>query len=231
MRSCLLRHNRLLLSIRRNAPAKGIAFSMTQESPTAAAASASAPASAAAVAPPPPPKQKSKKPQPPPPTPTIIHRPPLDPVLLPVPGEPLCRAALRVLNAPTADMKARLGAEAARMWREGQLELPSAENAALDPPAPERPARDDDSVTIVPPQKVKRLKAGGELVLFKKKGSLSLSLSRLLVEVKKEKDSLSLSVLSLPSLTRTYLQNQGPSPRGSRSCTRCATSRAGRSTW
>lgn len=129
-----------------------------------ASASASASASAAAASPPPLPT-KTKKPQPPPPTPTVIHRPPLDPSLLPVPGEPLCRAALRVLNAPTADLKARIGARAARMWFEGQLEPPTPENAGLDPPAPERPTRDDAAVTIVHPQKVKRLKAGGEWLL------------------------------------------------------------------
>lgn len=59
-------------------------------------------------------------------------------------------------------MKARIGAVAAKMWLEGQLELPTPENSAEDLPAPERPARDDGAVTIVHPQKVKRLKAGGE---------------------------------------------------------------------
>ena len=125
-------------------------------------ASAATESAAAARPPPSAPQRKFKKPQPPPPTPTVIHRPPLDPSLLPVPGEPLCRAALRVLNAPTADLKARIGAVAAKMWLEGQLELPTRENSGEDPPAPERPARDDGSVTIVHPQKVKRLKAGGE---------------------------------------------------------------------
>ena len=72
-----------------------------------------------------------------------------------------------MLNAPTADLKARIGAEAARMWFEGRLELPTPENAGLDPPAPERPARDDGAVTIVHPQKVKRLKAGGEFATEK----------------------------------------------------------------
>jgi len=130
---------------------------------TTTATGASASASAAAARPPPsPPLRKFKKPQPPPPTPTIIHRPPLDPALLPVPGEPLCRAALRVLNAPTADLKARIGAEAARMWLRGELEAPTPQNSGADPPPPERPARDDGAVTIVHPQKMKRLKAGGE---------------------------------------------------------------------
>lgn len=177
MRACLFRlqQSRLVLRLQllsrhhSATQAKGIASSralMTTLTTTASAsASASAsPASAAAAATPPAPQTKSRKPQPPPPTPTIIHRPPIDPSLLPVPGEPLCRAALRVLNAPTADLKARLGAEAARMWFAGSLEPPSPENAGLDPPAPERPARDDDAVTIVHPQKVKRLKAGGESV-------------------------------------------------------------------
>lgn len=173
MRACLLRqHSRLfrlqLLARHHSATqAKGIASSkalMTTLTTTSASASASASTSAAAAATPPPPQTKSRKPQPPPPTPTIIHRPPLDPALLPVPGEPLCRAALRVLNAPTANLKARLGAEAARMWFAGSLEPPTPENAGLDPPAPERPARDDDTVTIVHPQKVKRLKAGGEFL-------------------------------------------------------------------
>jgi uncharacterized ferritin-like protein (DUF455 family) len=82
---------------------------------------------------------------------------------LPVPGEPVVRAALRVLNAPTADLKARIGAEAARLWREGKLELPDEKNASLDPPAPSRPAREDGAVTIVAPQKVRRLKNGGTL--------------------------------------------------------------------
>lgn len=169
MRACLLRQQsrlvRLQLLSRQNSTthaAKGISSSralMTTTTATGASASASA---AAARPPPSPPLRKFKKPQPPPPTPTIIHRPPLDPALLPVPGEPLCRAALRVLNAPTADLKARIGAEAARMWLGGELEAPTPRNSGADPPAPERPARDDGAVTIVHPQKVKRLKAGGE---------------------------------------------------------------------
>jgi hypothetical protein len=169
MRACLSRQHQFIILISRRVPsltAKGNARSMTTTAATASSpSSASPPASAAARPQQPPPQQqtkKSKRPQPPPPTPTVIHRPPLDPALLPVPGEPLCRAALRVLNAPTADLKARIGAHAAAMWFSGQLELPSPENFGLDPPAPERPARDDGAVTIVPPQKVKRLKAGGE---------------------------------------------------------------------
>lgn len=171
MRACLFRQRvvGLLLLARRDSATRApvtrkidsrATMTTSAAATTTTAAAATSAAATAADAPPLP--AKSKKPQPPPPTPTVIHRPPLDPSLLPVPGEPLFRAALRVLNAPTADLKARLGAEAARMWFEGRLEPPTPENAGLDPPAPDRPARDDDTVTIVHPQKVKRLKAGGE---------------------------------------------------------------------
>lgn len=78
----------------------------------------------------------------------------------PVPGEPLVRAALRVLHAPSADAKVAQSNAAVALWRAGQLELPSAANADADPAPPTRPA-DDGAVTFVHPQKIKRLKGGG----------------------------------------------------------------------
>lgn len=73
----------------------------------------------------------------------------------PVAGEPLHRAALRVLHAPTAELKAARSDAAVALWRSGQLTLGS-EDEARDPDPPSRPARSDDAVTIVPPHKIKR---------------------------------------------------------------------------
>jgi len=144
----LLSHRRFVRHIVPTAPRVSEGAPMTTTTARATPTSTSTAAAAAAV-------ENVAAPTPP--------RQPVDPSLLPVPGESVCRSALRVLNAPTADLKASIGAEAARLWREGKLELPDARNAALDPPAPDRPARDDDAVTIVAPQKVRRLKNGGTL--------------------------------------------------------------------
>jgi hypothetical protein len=73
----------------------------------------------------------------------------------PIPGEPLVRAALRVLHAPTAERKAAQSDAAVALWRAGELTL-GGEGDDTDPDPPSRPARCDDAVTIVPPYQIKR---------------------------------------------------------------------------
>ena len=73
----------------------------------------------------------------------------------PIPGEPLVRAALRVLHAPTAERKAAQSDAAVALWRAGELTL-GGEGDDTDTDPPSRPARCDDAVTIVPPYQIKR---------------------------------------------------------------------------
>jgi hypothetical protein len=82
----------------------------------------------------------------------------------PQPGESILIAAQRVLRAASPDEKAALSDAAWALFQAGQLALPpSAGGPPLPadlPPPPTKPAR-DGRVTVLPPQKVKRLKKGG----------------------------------------------------------------------
>ena len=75
---------------------------------------------------------------------------------LPLDGEPLAEAAVRILSIPSAAEKASLTHETARMWRDQKLhcrvEGPSTHAA------PDRPARDNavskSNLTVLLPQKM-----------------------------------------------------------------------------
>lgn len=63
-------------------------------------------------------------------------------------GEPLVKAALRVLYEPNAARKCELTYNTAEMWRAGKLTL-SHQSERL-PPVPDRPSR-DNTVSLSPP--------------------------------------------------------------------------------
>jgi len=103
-------------------------------------------------------------PVPPPTLAAAAADPPLDPASLPVSGESILLAAQRVLRAASPSHKAALSHAAYELFKQGKLALPPAAGGpplpADLPPVPGRPAR-DGRVTVLPPGKVKRLKAGG----------------------------------------------------------------------
>ncbi len=102
--------------------------------------------------------------QAPPPAQLAADAPPLDPAALPQPGESILLAAQRVLRAASPSHKAALSHAAYELFKAGQLALPPAAGGPPLPhdlpPVPTRPAR-DSRITVLPPGKVKRLKAGG----------------------------------------------------------------------
>jgi hypothetical protein len=90
--------------------------------------------------------------------------PPPPPLSLPQPGESILLAAQRVLRASSPADKAALSDAACALFQAGQLTLPPAAGGPPLPPdlppVPAKPAR-DGRVTVLPPGKIKRLKAGG----------------------------------------------------------------------
>jgi hypothetical protein len=70
-------------------------------------------------------------------------------VILPAPpkdGESIIQAALSVLLAPTATLKAEHTDIAVNLWREGRLRLPEESDADAAQKVPDRPAREDSRV-------------------------------------------------------------------------------------
>ena len=65
-------------------------------------------------------------------------------------GEPLIRAALRILNEPDAARKGLLTRKSADLWWAGKLPVLPSESSAPLPPAPECPARDDTVCHVAP---------------------------------------------------------------------------------
>jgi uncharacterized ferritin-like protein (DUF455 family) len=106
------------------------------------------------------------EPTPPPAPAAAAPAPPPDPRFAgpPQPGESVLIAAQRILRAASPEEKASYCESAWALFQAGRLTLPpSAGGPPLPPdlpPAPAKPAR-DGRVTVLPPQKVKRLKQGG----------------------------------------------------------------------
>ncbi|KAK1300605.1 hypothetical protein QJS10_CPB13g00818 [Acorus calamus] len=75
----------------------------------------------------------------------------------------LVGAALDVLREPDPIEKARLGEAAAKAWLDGSIPLAYDDETEEDPPPPDKPARSEGLVRLVPPGQMPKLGKGGSL--------------------------------------------------------------------